>query len=172
AELTATRGFGAYFSPNPPIQAPRPNYGLLHSTAVFGIALPSPASHRWPLGCGCSSVVEHDLAKVGVEGSSPFARSRFSPILPRSVDASATFTGIRLALACVAMIAATGAALPAEQSITLATTPSVAATGLLANILPSFTAKTGIAVKIVAQPTGRALDTARRGDADVVLVSD
>jgi hypothetical protein len=24
-------------------------------------------------------VVEHDLAKVGVEGSSPFARSRFSP---------------------------------------------------------------------------------------------
>src|SRR6516164_753713 len=28
-------------------------------------------------GCGCSSVVEHDLAKVGVEGSSPFARSKF-----------------------------------------------------------------------------------------------
>ena len=27
-------------------------------------------------GCGCSSVVEHDLAKVGVEGSSPFARSK------------------------------------------------------------------------------------------------
>jgi hypothetical protein len=26
-------------------------------------------------GCGCSSVVEHDLAKVGVEGSNPFARS-------------------------------------------------------------------------------------------------
>ena len=32
---------------------------------------------RRHLGCGCSSVVEHDLAKVGVEGSSPFARSRF-----------------------------------------------------------------------------------------------
>jgi hypothetical protein len=31
-------------------------------------------------GCGCSSVVEHDLAKVGVEGSSPFARSKF-PLL-------------------------------------------------------------------------------------------
>src|SRR5436309_12592231 len=26
-------------------------------------------------GCGCSSGVEHDLAKVGVEGSNPFARS-------------------------------------------------------------------------------------------------
>ena len=40
---------------------------------------------RWPYaikrgvavrhGCGCSSVVEHNLAKVGVEGSNPFARS-------------------------------------------------------------------------------------------------
>ena len=33
----------------------------------------------YPLGCGCSSGVEHDLAKVGVEGSNPFARSSFSP---------------------------------------------------------------------------------------------
>ena len=37
-------------------------------------------------GCGCSSGVEHDLAKVGVEGSNPFARSNlalFSPRTPR-----------------------------------------------------------------------------------------
>gem|GEM_PF-5391545 len=26
--------------------------------------------------CGCSSGVEHNLAKVGVEGSNPFARSK------------------------------------------------------------------------------------------------
>ena len=52
--------------------------GLLHSRSAFGIALPLTASDRRHLGCGCSSVVEHDLAKVGVEGSSPFARSRFS----------------------------------------------------------------------------------------------
>ena len=52
--------------------------GLLHSWSAFGIALPLTASDRRHLGCGCSSVVEHDLAKVGVEGSSPFARSRFS----------------------------------------------------------------------------------------------
>ena len=52
--------------------------GLLHSRSAFGIGLPLPASDRRHLGCGCSSVVEHDLAKVGVEGSSPFARSRFS----------------------------------------------------------------------------------------------
>jgi hypothetical protein len=33
-------------------------------------------SHR-AQGRGCSSGVEHDLAKVGVEGSNPFARSNF-----------------------------------------------------------------------------------------------
>jgi tungstate transport system substrate-binding protein len=80
--------------------------------------------------------------------------------------------GIRFALALLAMIGMAGSAFAADQSITLATTPSVDAAGLLANILPPFTAKTGIAVKVVAQPTGRALDIARRGDADLVLVSD
>jgi hypothetical protein len=33
-----------------------------------------PAAYP-PYGCGCSSGVEHNLAKVGVEGSNPFARS-------------------------------------------------------------------------------------------------
>src|SRR6187401_2320363 len=33
-----------------------------------------------------------------------------------------------------------------------------------------FKAKTGIDVKVVAQGTGQALDTARRGDADAVFV--
>src|SRR3954465_4549321 len=51
--------------------------GLLHSRSAFGIGLPLTARVRRHLGCGCSSVVEHDLAKDGVEGSSPFARSRF-----------------------------------------------------------------------------------------------
>src|SRR5205807_3906916 len=54
-------------------------FGLLHSRCAFGIALALSASDRRHPGCGCSSVVEHDLAKVGVEGSSPFARSRTSP---------------------------------------------------------------------------------------------
>src|SRR5262245_26051532 len=39
---------------------------------------------RPEFGRGCSSGVEHDLAKVGVEGSNPFARSRILPILPRN----------------------------------------------------------------------------------------
>jgi tungstate transport system substrate-binding protein len=59
-----------------------------------------------------------------------------------------------------------------EQSIVLASTTSVEASGLLTNILPRFTAKTGIKVNVVAQGTGKALDTARRGDADLLLAHD
>jgi len=80
--------------------------------------------------------------------------------------------GVRSVLAVVALLGAIDSAPAAEQAITLASTTSVEATGLLANILPQFTAKTGIAVNVVAQGTGKALDTARRGDADVVLVHD
>src|SRR5258707_2100571 len=40
----------------------------------------TPPSGTYPAGSerGRSSGVEHDLAKVGVEGSNPFARSNFS----------------------------------------------------------------------------------------------
>jgi tungstate transport system substrate-binding protein len=62
--------------------------------------------------------------------------------------------------------------LAADKSIILASTTSVESSGLLANILPQFTAKTGITVNVVAQGTGKALDTARRGDADLLLVHD
>lgn len=80
--------------------------------------------------------------------------------------------GIRSVLAMVALIGAIDAAAAAEQTITLASTTSVEVSGLLAKLLPQFTAKTGINVKVVAQPTARTLDIARRGDADVVLLHD
>src|SRR6202163_4022923 len=79
---------------------------------------------------------------------------------------------LRKVLALVAALTATHASSAAEQSIVLASTTSVESSGLLANILPRFTAKTGIAVNVVAQGTGKALDTARRGDADLLLVHD
>jgi len=79
---------------------------------------------------------------------------------------------LRKVLALVAALASTNASYAAEQSIVLASTTSVEASGLLANILPQFTAKTGITVNVVAQGTGKALDTARRGDADLLLVHD
>ncbi len=74
--------------------------------------------------------------------------------------------------ALIATIAAMNPSLAVEQSIVLASTTSVEASGLLADILPRFMAKTGIAVNVVAQGTGKALDTARRGDADLLLVHD
>jgi tungstate transport system substrate-binding protein len=80
--------------------------------------------------------------------------------------------GVRTALALVAILAATTPGVSAERSIVLASTTSVESSGLLANILPKFTAKTGITVNVVAQGTGKALDTARRGDADLLLVHD
>lgn len=78
----------------------------------------------------------------------------------------------RYVLVLIGILVAINASTAAENSIVLASTTSVEASGLLANILPQFTARTGIAVNVVAQGTGKALDTARRGDADVVLVHD
>jgi tungstate transport system substrate-binding protein len=60
----------------------------------------------------------------------------------------------------------------APQSIILASTTSVENSGLLAHILPAFTNETGITVRVLAQGTGQALQTAARGDADLVLVHD
>jgi tungstate transport system substrate-binding protein len=61
---------------------------------------------------------------------------------------------------------------PGATTIVLASTTSVDNSGLLAAILPEFTKATGINVKVLALGTGQALDTARRGDADIVLVHD
>jgi tungstate transport system substrate-binding protein len=58
------------------------------------------------------------------------------------------------------------------QSIVMASTTSLQDSGLLDNILPAFTAATGITVRVIAQGTGQALATAARGDADIVLVHD
>ena len=57
-----------------------------------------------------------------------------------------------------------------DKSIVVASTTSTQDSGLFVHILPLFKKKTGITVKVVAVGTGRALDTARRGDADVVFV--
>jgi tungstate transport system substrate-binding protein len=63
-----------------------------------------------------------------------------------------------------------GTALGKERSIVVASTTSTQDSGLFGYLLPIFKARTGIEVKVIAQGTGQALDTARRGDADVVFV--
>ena len=73
-------------------------------------------------------------------------------------------------LATLRMLAGGTAALAQDQSIVVASTTSTQDSGLFDHILPLFEEKTGIDVKVVAQGTGQALDTARRGDADVVFV--
>ena len=80
----------------------------------------------------------------------------------------------RLILAFVAA-SATLVALPStaqDKSIVVASTTSTEQSGLFGYLLPAFTKKTGIAVKVVAVGTGQALDIGRRGDADVVFVHD
>jgi len=57
-----------------------------------------------------------------------------------------------------------------EKSIVVASTTSTQDSGLFDYVLPLFTQKIGINVKVLAQGTGQALDTGRRGEADVVLV--
>jgi tungstate transport system substrate-binding protein len=57
-----------------------------------------------------------------------------------------------------------------EKSIVVASTTSTQDSGLFGYLLPIVKQKTGIVVKVLAQGTGQALDTARRGDADVVFV--
>ena len=57
-----------------------------------------------------------------------------------------------------------------DKSIVVSSTTSTQDSGLFGHILPLFKAKTGIDVKVVSQGTGQALDTGRRGDADVVFV--
>ena len=80
----------------------------------------------------------------------------------------------RLAFAATAVALAV-AALPAAAQgrfIVLASTTSTEQSGLFKVLLPAFRQATGIEVRVVAVGTGQAIDTARRGDADVLLVHD
>src|SRR6476660_5609388 len=76
----------------------------------------------------------------------------------------------------LALVGAIGVALLSAQvvaqdkSIVVASTTSTQDSGLFEYLLPIVKQKTGITVKVIAQGTGQALDTARRGDADVVFV--
>jgi tungstate transport system substrate-binding protein len=76
------------------------------------------------------------------------------------------------ALAALSTLVAAPSAQAQDKSIVVASTTSTEQSGLFGHILPEFTKKTGIAVKVVALGTGQALDTGRRGDADVVFVHD
>ena len=77
-------------------------------------------------------------------------------------------------LACSAAAAVLLGPVPAmaQESITVASTTSTEQSGLFRHLLPRFRKASGIEVRVVAMGTGQALDTGRRGDADVVFVHD
>jgi tungstate transport system substrate-binding protein len=59
-----------------------------------------------------------------------------------------------------------------EQFITVASTTSTEESGLFGHLLPAFTKKSGIQVRVIAVGTGQALKIGEHGDADVVFVHD
>jgi tungstate transport system substrate-binding protein len=59
-----------------------------------------------------------------------------------------------------------------ERFIVVASTTSTQDSGLFEYLLPLFTQKTGIEVRVVAKGTGQAIDLAKKGDADVLFVHD
>jgi tungstate transport system substrate-binding protein len=77
---------------------------------------------------------------------------------------------IVIGFAALALVSATVATSAQDNSIVVSSTTSTQDSGLFGHILPLFKAKTGIDVKVLSQGTGQALDTGRRGDADVVFV--
>ena len=75
-----------------------------------------------------------------------------------------------LRVACWVLAIAVVPSALAQRFIIVASTTSTEQSGLFKHILPVFERRTGIEVRVVALGTGQALDLARRGDADVVLV--
>jgi tungstate transport system substrate-binding protein len=78
--------------------------------------------------------------------------------------------GALLSLLALALSVAAASARADDRSIVVASTTSTQDSGLFEYLLPLFKQRTGISVKVIAQGTGQALDTGRRGDADVVFV--
>jgi tungstate transport system substrate-binding protein len=80
-------------------------------------------------------------------------------------------TALSLFLGALLLIPAVSARLAADDRfIIVQSTTSTQNSGLFDHILPKFTAKTGIEVRVVAVGTGQALKNAKNGDGDVVLV--
>ena len=78
---------------------------------------------------------------------------------------------LKLALAAFATLAlVVPVSRAADNFIIVQSTTSTQNSGLFEHILPLFTKKTGIEVRVVAVGTGQALKNAQKGDGDVVLV--
>jgi len=79
---------------------------------------------------------------------------------------------LALLLATAGLLSAPLAFAQDGKFIVMASTTSTEQSGLFAHLLPAFKQASGVDVRVVAVGTGQALDTGRRGDADVVFVHD
>jgi tungstate transport system substrate-binding protein len=80
-------------------------------------------------------------------------------------------TFLKFALAAVSMVGLSPTVPLADDNfIIVQSTTSTQNSGLFEHLLPLFTKKTGIEVRVVAVGTGQALKNAENGDGDVVLV--
>jgi ABC-type tungstate transport system permease subunit len=80
-------------------------------------------------------------------------------------------------LAATALVAAMTAGAvaqvrPQDGSLLIAATTSIEDSGLFDHIIPRFTAKTGITIRMVSRASAVALMTAERGTIDLVMVND
>ena len=81
-------------------------------------------------------------------------------------------SSISFALAFALLLLGHDSVLAQDRFVVMASTTSTEQSGLFAHLLPAFKQASGIEVRVVALGTGQALDSARRGDADVVFVHD
>jgi tungstate transport system substrate-binding protein len=90
--------------------------------------------------------------------------------LKRAMKEDAMLKRRTIVAALLATALTVHAAQAEDKSIVVASTTSTQDSGLYDYLLPKYKQKTGVTLKVVAQGTGQALDTARRCDADVVFV--
>ena len=105
--------------------------------------------------------------------SFPRAADEARPDHRRCGERKLTLRRTFLALAAAAVLAATGPnpyATAEDGFIVVQSTTSTRNSGLYDHILPMFTGKTGIEVRVVAVGTGQAIRNAANGDGDVLLV--
>tara|TARA_B100000315_G_scaffold259263_1_gene314590 strand:- start:8240 stop:9079 length:840 start_codon:yes stop_codon:yes gene_type:complete len=73
-------------------------------------------------------------------------------------------------ISLIAGVTLTGNVSAAERFIVVASTTSTVNSGLFDYLLPKFTSKHGLQIRVVGVGTGQAIRVARRGDADVLFV--
>lgn len=75
-----------------------------------------------------------------------------------------------MVLSAILVVALVGVSNAADKVVTMSTTTSTQASGLLDVLLPEFKADTGIEVKVIAKGTGAALRDGMDGNVDIIFV--